>query len=473
MLRTLCYLVFAAVFAHIQYVYAADSSAPQDFGSQAFGFQEETCVPITQNICLDEHEKEVDGYRIKQCWKYQSIYRCSGPEDNACAPLEDNRGCNEISGECIKQSPTGLCNHLVKRFVCGNNNTHEKEGLKIVGSEFNIIKDEKDLEACSSEEKDKYCEIAEEQCLEGAETRNINGKDVYKECWKWDRKYQCRTNTKIDECQYLQEQNCTEKSRECIHVEDGRCEHYTVQYECKNKTISEVDCIANRFCIGEVCEMQKSVPNNNFGLAASYLGVLSQAQKDGESCGCNKELDPECRLQNIESDKCKLFKGTARKCTRVLGNAFYNCCADKGIIKNLMGCNDEEKDLYQKQKAKLCRYIGGWPGKGFNTFNRYQSHCCFNSPLAKIIQEQGRAQLNIPWGDKKNPDCRALTLAEIQKIDFSKIDFSELYGQLRDKATRDFASQNSAIKTQLESYKNNPEFAKMMKGKVEKFYAKQ
>ncbi len=342
-------------------------SVLSSLATQASSFQEERCVPIIQDICLDDSEKEIDGYPIKRCWKLKSQFKCSSVEENYCAPLEENRGCNEIAGQCLIESQTGLCSSFLKKFVCGHSNMVTTDEIKITDSEFKVIKDEKDLSNCQTEEVDKYCKIISEECLEGPDTRNINGKDIYKSCWKWDRKYQCRTNTKIDECKNLQDQSsCTEHKRECIYEESGRCEHYVVTYECKNTSISKIDCIKNKFCVGEVCSEQKSIPNNNFGLAASYLGILSQAQKDGESCGCNKERDPDCHLHNIESDRCKLFKGTARKCKRVLGNAVYNCCADRGIIKNIMGCNDEEKDLYQKQKAKLCTYRGSWPGKGLN-----------------------------------------------------------------------------------------------------------
>jgi conjugal transfer mating pair stabilization protein TraN len=186
---------------------------------------------------------------------------------------------------------------------------------------------------------------------------------------------------------------------------------------------------------------------------------------------CNQEKDLECHLQKIDEEKCKLFTGEAKQCRKITGE--FNCCAEKGLIKKLVGCNKQEEDLYTKQKAKICAYIGSWRGKGLERIKQQRSYCCFNSPLARIIQEQGRAQLNIGWGHTKNPDCRALTLSEIQKIDFSRIDFSELYADLKDKAVRDFGVQNNDIKQKLESYRTNPdELAKTMKGKMEKFYAK-
>ena len=51
--------------------------------------------------------------------------------------------------------------------------------------------------------------------------------------------------------------------------------------------------------------------------------------------------------------------------------------------------------------------------------------CCFSNILEKIIQVQGRAQLGINFGSGGSPDCRGLTLEELERIDFSLIDFSE------------------------------------------------
>ena len=52
-------------------------------------------------------------------------------------------------------------------------------------------------------------------------------------------------------------------------------------------------------------------------------------------------------------------------------------------------------------------------------------YCCFNSILARLIHEQGRPQLNIPWGSVNAPNCRGLTPEELGSIDFSRVDLRE------------------------------------------------
>lgn len=433
-------------------------------------FEEGKCISQAAKVCIEDSEKEIEGFITKQCWKYKEVFRCTSKEENNCTAFESNRGCNEIKGECVEQSPTGLCNHYEKIYACGRKGVLEDKEIKIINAEFKVLKDEKDLAGCSQEMKDKYCDVIEEKCLEGPETRNINGKDVHKECWKWDRRYRCRTDTHVDECKPFREKGCIEKTRECLHQAEGRCDHYVVQYECDNKTTEKVDCLASKFCIGDVCEEQKRKTNNNFGLAASYLGVLSQVQKDGEGCGCNQEKDPDCSVHSLNGDQCKLFKGESFQCSIITGE--YNCCSNKGFIKPLFGCNEQEKELGDRQRAKACHYVGSWE-EWIIDLKHNKSHCCFNSPLARIIQEQGRKQLGIGWGDKKNPNCRALTLDEIQRIDFTKINFDELYTDLKEKAKKDFAAGNKNIAEKFKSLQGNqPGGQNIIQDKMKRFYGK-
>ena len=51
----------------------------------------------------------------------------------------------------------------------------------------------------------------------------------------------------------------------------------------------------------------------------------------------------------------------------------------------------------------------------------------FGSKLGRILQEQGRGQLGVGWGD-----CRGLTVAEIERIDFERLDLSEFTDNLID-----------------------------------------
>ncbi|HAL3014253.1 TPA: conjugal transfer protein TraN, partial [Escherichia coli] len=60
-----------------------------------------------------------------------------------------------------------------------------------------------------------------------------------------------------------------------------------------------------------------------------------------------------------------------------------------------------------------------------------RSYCQFDSKLAQIVQQQGRnGQLRISFGRAKHPDCRGITVDELQKIQFDRLDFTNFYEDL-------------------------------------------
>jgi conjugal transfer mating pair stabilization protein TraN len=59
-----------------------------------------------------------------------------------------------------------------------------------------------------------------------------------------------------------------------------------------------------------------------------------------------------------------------------------------------------------------------------------ESYCCFNSRLARILNEQGRAQLGRGWGGAESPDCSGFTVAQLQALDFSRMNLAEFYAEI-------------------------------------------
>jgi conjugal transfer mating pair stabilization protein TraN len=187
-----------------------------------------------------------------------------------------------------------------------------------------------------------------------------------------------------------------------------------------------------------------------------------------EGCKC-PESSPNCSATEIDASSCKFFKGDNGKCLRHTGS--HNCCSDKGVLRQMFGCSSEAKALTEKRKARLCHHVNTWKGKGLERFKTWQSHCCFKSKLARIIQVEGRKQLGIGWGDLKSPDCRGLTLEEIQRIDFSKIKFDELFEEVKAKTQAALEAKKSEIQSKISGLKSNPEqMSELIGKKINKFY---
>lgn len=107
------------------------------------------------------------------------------------------------------------------------------------------------------------------------------------------------------------------------------------------------------------------------------------------------------------------------------------------IATSMMSCNDTEGKLAMKEGAKLCLSMGTWCskcitilGKCISCIEHTTSKCCFNSLLARLINEQGRAQIGKGWGGVQNPDCTGFTVAELQSLDFAKMDLSLFYASI-------------------------------------------
>ncbi len=171
-----------------------------------------------------------------------------------------------------------------------------------------------------------------------------------------------------------------------------------------------------------------------------------------------------------------LFGGTSKACkswdrfsnfvtgTAVVGTAGLvaalddsNCCSDDAVFFGLISCSAEEKLLSQKKRAGTCHYIGEFCSRkirlGFARIciQKKKSSCCFNSKLARIINEQGRPQLNKGWGSASNPECKGFTPEEFQKLDFSRIDMSEFVEDIRVQSTN-FDNMDGFIRSKLEGF---------------------
>ena len=68
-----------------------------------------------------------------------------------------------------------------------------------------------------------------------------------------------------------------------------------------------------------------------------------------------------------------------------------------------------------------------------------ETSCCFSSKLARIVQEQGRPQLqgfSHGWGDPRNPNCRGFTPEEFQSLNFATMDLSEYIADVKNQVNQ-------------------------------------
>lgn len=102
------------------------------------------------------------------------------------------------------------------------------------------------------------------------------------------------------------------------------------------------------------------------------------------------------------------------------------------VIMSLMECDEREGRLALQRGASLCHEVGSYCSRKIlgSCMTHTHSHCCFNSVLSRIINEQGRVQVGRGWGDARNPQCGGFTIAELQSLRFDVMDFREFYASI-------------------------------------------
>jgi conjugal transfer mating pair stabilization protein TraN len=420
-------------------------------------FEEEKCKITQTKHCVDYGEKIKEGYPTTQCWKYEQIETCISKEKNHCFTYEQNRNCKELplESKCLdNDSGFGLCKNQEKKFVCGSKQS-EQEETKHLGTDYVVIRNEKDLSMCNQHEIDQRCEVIDEICTEGPETRNIKGKDVHQECWRWEKKYICTNDSFINECREMAS-NCKEIDKTCLHTnpKTKTCDHYEHQYSCsENQTLTK-ECMSYKACHGGVCETKQRRQHDDFGKSISYLTMLaSMKNNDMDGCKCRDGKDKCDKPGEVDPNSCKFFTGKHNECRKHTGH--FNCCSEKGFVRQIVKCKPAEIDLHENRKAGFCEYLRTKKGKKLESFKSWQHYCCFKSKLAKIIQVEGRKQLkaknhpNIDLDDS----CRALTLDELKKIDFTKINFKDLFHDIQSKAKTGINKHQPQMTKKMDEYK--------------------
>ncbi|WP_172455801.1 conjugal transfer protein TraN [Vibrio mediterranei] len=373
----------------------------------------------TGDICVEGPETRIiNGKAIhKECWKWEKEYACiQGQVDNYCSPLQSV--CTEVTAVCNKKLWDGSCAVETKTYDCDLTQPN-KDGIKIIEEKVTIIKDELNETDCDDERAE--CVLIGRTCVEGAETRMINGAPIYKDCWRYKEEYSCLSDNTASTCDTIDQTKCTVSKTECLVTgHNGICTSTAYTYTCQEKTSDKdvISCGDQIFCMGDDCYDTSYEPNNEFGLAAAYLNAAVQA---------GTEVDSEFDID--------IFTAHKSTCTQYPLNT-VDCCDDSGWANgSITGCSNEDKALISERKAKLTHFVGTYCSKElplFGTCIEYkQSYCTYSSMLARLVQEGGRLQLGRGWGSAENPDCKGMTPDELVSLDFTKIDFTEYIEQLQ------------------------------------------
>lgn len=276
----------------------------------------------------------------------------------------------------------------------------------------------------------------------------VDGKPqtVHSDCWQYTDTYLVSENTTGTCASLTSNASCTRSGETCSEYVDGVCSHKDYTYQCQTVHSSTgLVCGGEYICKSGDCDDTNGAGDNGFDTAVAKLAGLASAAED-------------VRDQNSTID-VKAFTGKAMSCRKAFAG-FSNCCKDSGWGQDtgLAACNDDEMAIGKAKTKKITVSVGERCDRQVAgvCIQKSQVYCVFDGKLARIIQEQGRRdQLGVKFGSGSSPDCRGITVPELQKIDFDKINFADFYEDLmNNQKVPDTSSQVKQIKDRIAAQVN-------------------
>jgi len=252
------------------------------------------------------------------------------------------------------------------------------------------------------------------------ETRTIQGEPVTRDHFEEHYNYAC-FKASSRSCAGLREQGCFQVKSRCKEILGNQCVLWEQTYNCPSgKRLSAKRYRAsnktNPFCLTGDCADTSYKANNELLSVMSHLYALREAQND---------------LRNFKV----IFKGQNRWCTRNCVD-FRDCCGSGGgwgVALHLSSCDAQEIELRTLRDKNLCVQVGTYCAEKLLgvCLRKKTGFCCYGTKMARLIQEHGRAQLGLNFGSPKSPDCTGLSPEQLSHIDFSRINFSEIFEEIK------------------------------------------
>jgi conjugal transfer mating pair stabilization protein TraN len=90
------------------------------------------------------------------------------------------------------------------------------------------------------------------------------------------------------------------------------------------------------------------------------------------------------------------------------------------IIQMIYSCEQSEYQLDAKKQLKVCHDLGSYCDKSSSILGlclvRKESYCCYNSPLARILNEQIKPQLGQDFGTPQTPNCAGIKVSDLSRV---------------------------------------------------------
>lgn len=356
------------------------------------------CSAVSGERCVDgPGVKTIDGHVVRRaCWAYETTFNCDGgAARDECAPLVAI-GCKAQSSACQRTDPlTQACLVYQDTYSCAVAGSTVTTASNCPAAKFCLGGNCFDTASVADPDFARSMSM-----LEGAREAGV----------------------------YLDPNTVT-----VFNGEDNRCRNRLLTNCCKSDPSGKGMTNQSVFGVGSalVYDILMNAENRKF-LMQGFQALFSNA---GIGSGSFSSYGVTMAVNGsaVPAGSTVLYSGEQvviafDPWSLAIAMIIY-------VVMSQMSCNADEAKLALKNGANLCHYVGDYCSS--RTLGRCMEHkesnCCFNSVLARIINEQGRDQVGKGWGNAESPDCSGFTIAQLQSLDFARMDFTEFYASISPK----------------------------------------
>lgn len=360
----------------------------------------------TGTICTAPNQtRNISGMSVfRECWEYQDTYQCRSQNMvNDCQPLR-TKGCSQIGSSCVERDDAGTCVMYEQKYNCPDKAETYTEKTVCDQSAFCQNGGAGCFDTGSPPDKD-FGQSA--VMMEAAREAGVYGIDPDKvEIFKGY----------MEQCSIKVLGGTTLKS--CCKASGGG------------------SAFSNYALLGAGITVAGEAGRESVALGSKYIYDALYNQVDGSLV--NKGLDA------MNSWAGGLGDGTFNPNFSFYGFTFEFSFANGFqftgfdpttfaisigvmLIQEWLSCDQAEQVMSMKRGQNLCVHIETYCSQKLLKVcvEKKERHCCFNSKLAKIINRQGRAQIGMPMNS-----CGGFNQAQLQALDFTRIDLSEFIADI-------------------------------------------
>lgn len=385
-------------------------------------------------VCLANAQLVSGGVSIPQtCWQYSYDFACQSTVIDSCVPFASNPACSIVSSKCSDTTPeTGQCNTYQNVYSCKTKEEVKEERLSCASGVF----DDSMMPTPKNENGTFVKAALAQEILRQSATYGKNGENIFagvvETCSKgyWGIKNCCKPapGAKSNSVMASLAMSAGYSAAKYVGgVAVDMASPYV--FDAMFAGGEYLSGLAWNFATGSSAVVMDFASNSPVGTGFSAGGPSLSAYGFTFQSGIAAQGSG---LLGANTTLATFGSGSSTYSITFNPYVFAALVAIQ-IIQNLASCSDAERLLAMHKGANLSVFIKEECSQKIlgSCVKWKQTYCSFNSVLAKLINTQGKPQLGLPIAD-----CKGMTVEQISKLDFTKIDLSEFAGAMVQQATK-------------------------------------